>query len=260
MPVDIFRLLPAGCRIESDYLRHDAPPLNLTRTEQIIVRPQRDQGQENSRNRLGSNDLAELGHPTVGIAKVPQANTSVISPAATLLRNSSMSILRSTDCEACASGQLQQRIPGDTGQQRTGRLGVTSRAEPPMPNTKNGSCHPSLRCSAARRRPAIPLGHSRSPRPAPGPATTPRNCPRIWPAPVPPGHARTYSVGSHTYLRPYIFTTVPGLGCARPPSVARDGYGGVIGVGRGHRARRASPNGPLGFLGMRSHDAHHPVA
>ena len=69
-------------------------------------------------------------------AAVPQANTSVISPAAAFFCHSSTSILRSSMANPASvagfSGQSRV-IPGSGGPDSSG---VTKRADPPLPNTK----------------------------------------------------------------------------------------------------------------------------
>lgn len=71
-------------------------------------------------------------------AAVPQANTSVISPpAAAPLRHSSTSILRSSTANPASLASCSSESRVMPGSSEPDSSGVTSRAEPPLPKTKN---------------------------------------------------------------------------------------------------------------------------
>ena len=70
-------------------------------------------------------------------AAVPQANTSVISPAAAFFCHSSMSILRSSTANPASVANCSNESRVIPGSSEPDSSGVTSRADPPLPNTKN---------------------------------------------------------------------------------------------------------------------------
>ncbi|PQM44271.1 hypothetical protein C1Y40_05568 [Mycobacterium talmoniae] len=70
-------------------------------------------------------------------AAVPQANTSVISPAAVFFCHSSTSILRSSMANPASVANCSNESRVMPGSSDPDSSGVTSRADPPLPNTKN---------------------------------------------------------------------------------------------------------------------------
>ena len=70
-------------------------------------------------------------------AAVPHANTSVISPAAAPLRSSSTSILRSSTAKPASDANCSKESRVMPGSSEPDSSGVTSRADPPLPKTKN---------------------------------------------------------------------------------------------------------------------------
>ena len=70
-------------------------------------------------------------------AAVPHANTSVISPAATFFCHSSTSILRSSTANPASVAYCSKASRVTPGRIDPLNSGVTSRAVPPLPNTKN---------------------------------------------------------------------------------------------------------------------------
>ncbi len=70
-------------------------------------------------------------------AAVPQAKTSVISPAAAFFCHSSTSILRSSTAKPASAANCSNESRVIPGSSEPDSSGVTSRALPPLPNTKN---------------------------------------------------------------------------------------------------------------------------
>ncbi|BCI87553.1 hypothetical protein NIIDMKKI_27590 [Mycobacterium kansasii] len=69
-------------------------------------------------------------------AAVPQANTSVISPTAAFFCHSAMSILRSSTVTPASVAKCSNESRVMPGSSEPDSSGVTSLADPPLPNTK----------------------------------------------------------------------------------------------------------------------------
>ena len=70
-------------------------------------------------------------------AAVPHANTSVISPAVAFFCHSSTSILRSSMAKPASVANCSNEFRVMPGSSEPDSSGVTRRADPPLPNTKN---------------------------------------------------------------------------------------------------------------------------